>query len=138
MTPVAPTGGQAAPALPGAQALGVFFTAGPMDGQPSASADTALVQGPVPDAADVRVVSPAPDPVPTVALGIDRNVSDGVARMSTFGIHSMEFPAVPWRAADGGGVGVHACSVAHDSAAEQAVDVGGCSVRYPADRGVSQ
>lgn len=74
-----------------------------MDGQPGLGAPG---RGLVPSAVAVRVGSPAPhDPVPTEAIGIERNVRDGIGRMETHGVSSMEFPAFPWRAADGGSAG---------------------------------
>ena len=97
----APTAVQAAAALPGSSDLGVFYNAGPQAGQPGLGVPG---RGLVPSAADVRVVSPAPDAVPTEAAGIERNVRDvrdGISRMDTHGVSSMEFPTVPWRAASG-------------------------------------
>ena len=63
----APTGGQAAPASPGAQKASGSFT---------------------------------PDPVPTVARGIDATVGRALERMATHATGPVEFPANPWRAAE--------------------------------------
>jgi len=78
-----------------------------------------------------------PDPVPTEAVGIERNVRDGILRMDTNDVEPMEFPANPWRAADGGGVGVHACSVPREPGVAQDHGIGGVYVRRHTDRGVS-
>ncbi len=78
-----------------------------------------------------------PDPVPTEAKGIERNVRDGISRMPVHGSDSMEFPANPWRAADGGVAVVHDCSVHPESAPDKHPDPGGVCVNSHTDEGVS-
>jgi hypothetical protein len=130
----APTAGQAAAASPGVSAPGSFLTAGPMDGRPGLGAPG---RGLVPSAVAVRVGSPAPDPVATVDLGIERNVRDGIGRMRDARIQPLAFPVEPWRAADGGG-GEHDQSIPPGQGVDQHQRLGGECIASPLHAGVSK
>jgi len=126
MTPHAPTGGQAAPASPGASAPGSFLTAGPQAGQPGLAVPG---RGLVPSAATVRVGCPAP----TAAQCMDDRIRDAHARAV---IRPISFPAVPWRAAADGGVGVHDQSITLTQGVDNPTQLGGVSTATPAYKGV--